>query len=122
MLDNSEQDLDSSYRDTQDSDTEDASSTDGSASEQNLFISRNKSDSENSDIVIARPEEKKKIEEESGSESERINIKLEQFLPNFGIKETIFTSDDESQDETKSNIKKLLPVKKVEDIILSDSD
>ena len=60
MLDNSEQDLDSSYRDTQDSDTEDASSTDGSASEQNLFISRNKSDSENSDIVIARPEEKKK--------------------------------------------------------------
>ena len=123
MLDNSEQDLDSSYRDTQDSDTEDASSTDGSASEQNLFISRNKSDSENSDIVIARPEEKKKIEEESGSESERINIKLEQFLPNFGIKETIFTSDDESQDETKSNIKKFVPVKTVEDItILSDLD
>ena len=32
MLDNSEQDLDSSYCDTQNSDTEDASSTNGSAS------------------------------------------------------------------------------------------
>ena len=82
------------------------------------------SDSENSDIDIARSEKKKeKIEEESGSESEGMNIKLEQFLPSFGIKETIFISDDESQDETKSNIKKFVPVKKVEDIIiLSDSD
>ena len=57
MLDNSEQDLDSSYRDTQDNDTEDDdSSTNGSTSEQNLFISRSESDSENCDIVIARPE------------------------------------------------------------------
>ena len=44
VLDNSEQDLDSSYRDTQDSDTEEASSTNGRASEQNLFISRSESD------------------------------------------------------------------------------
>ena len=57
MLDNSEQDLDSSYRDTQDNDTEDDdSSTNGSASEQNLFISWGESGSENSDIVIAMPE------------------------------------------------------------------
>ena len=124
VLDNSEQDLDSSYRDTQDSDTEDASSTNASASDQSLFISLSESDSENSDIDIARSEKKKeKIEEESGSESEGMNIKLEQFLPSFGIKETIFISDDESKDETKSNLKKFVPVKKVEDfIILSDSD
>ena len=63
VLDNSEQDLGSSYRDTQDSDTEEASSTNGRASEQNLFIFRSESDSKNSDIAIARPE-KKKIEEE----------------------------------------------------------
>ena len=57
MLDNSEQDLYWSYRDTQDNDTEDDdSSTNGSASEQNLFISWGESDSENSDIVIAMPE------------------------------------------------------------------
>ena len=56
MLDNSEQDLDSSYRETQDSDAEDTSSTNGSASEQNLFISLSESDSENSDIATARPE------------------------------------------------------------------
>ena len=47
-----------------------------------------------------------------------MNIKLEQFLPSFGIKETIFISDDESQDETKSNIKKFVSAKKVEDIII----
>ena len=35
MLDTSEQDLSSSYRDAQDSDAEDDSSTNGSASEQN---------------------------------------------------------------------------------------
>ena len=46
MLDNSDQDLSSSYRDTQDSDTEDDSSTNGSASEQKLFISMSESDSE----------------------------------------------------------------------------
>ena len=82
------------------------------------------SDSENSDIDIARSEKKKeKIEEESGNESEGMNIKLEQFLPSFGIKETIFISDDESKDETKSNLKKFVTVKKVKDfIILSDSD
>ena len=81
-------------------------------------------DSENSDAAIARPKKKtKKIEEESGSESEGINIKLEQFLPSLGIKETIVISNDESQDESKSNIKKFVPVKQVEDIIiLSDSD
>ena len=56
VLDNSEQDLDSSYRETQDSDAEDTSSTNGSASEQNVFISLSESDSENSDIVTARPE------------------------------------------------------------------
>ena len=57
MLDNSEQDLYWSYRDTQDNDTEDDdSSTNGSASEQNLFISWGESGSENSDIVIAMPE------------------------------------------------------------------
>ena len=56
MLDNSEQDLDSSCRETQDSDAEDTSSTNGSASEQNLFISLSESDSENSDIATARPE------------------------------------------------------------------
>ena len=39
MLDTSEQDLSSSYRDAQGSDTEEESSTNGSASEQNLFIS-----------------------------------------------------------------------------------
>ena len=119
MLDTSEQDLNSSYRDTQDSDTEDNSSTSGSANEQNLFISWCDSDSENSDITIARPEKKKrKIEEESSSESDGMNMKLEQFLPSFRIKETIFISDDESQDESKSNIKKFVPVKQVEDIII----
>ena len=107
MLDNSEQDLDSSYRETQDSDAEDTSSTNGSASEQNLFIFLSESDSENSDIATARPEsdiarfgqgqirtgsrpdsdiatarpekKMKKIEEESGSETEDMNIKLEVF-------------------------------------------
>ena len=64
----------------------------------------------------------KKIEEESVSESERINIKLEQFLPSIGIRETIFISDYESQDQCKSNIKKFVPVKRVEDIILSNSN
>ena len=123
MLDTSEQDLRPSYRDTQDTDTEDDSSTNGSASDQNLFISISESDSENSDIAIARPKMKtKKIEEESVSESERINIKLEQFLPSIGIRETIFISDYESQDQCKSNIKKFVPVKRVEDIILSDSN
>ena len=64
------------------------------------------SDSENSAIAIARPKKKKKnIEEESGSESEQI-------LPSIGIDETIFIFDDES----KSNIKKFVPVKQVEDI------
>ena len=78
ILDTSEQDLSSSYRDTQYSDTEDDSSTNGNASDQNLFISMSEWDSENSDIAIARPKKKKKkIEEESGSESEGINIKLE---------------------------------------------
>ena len=38
MLDTSEEDLSSSYRDTQNNDTEDDSSTNGSASKQNLFI------------------------------------------------------------------------------------
>ena len=79
---------------------------------------------QNSDIAISRSEKKKKkIEEESGSESEGMNIELEQFLPSIEIKETIFISDDESQDESKSNIKKFVPVKQVEDIfILKDSD
>ena len=92
----------------------------GSANEQNSFISRSDADSENCDIAIARPEkEKKKIEEESSSEYEGMNMKLEQFLPRFRIKETIFISEDES----KSNIKKFVPIKQVEDIIiLSDSD
>ena len=85
-----------------------------------LFLRTNQI--QNSDIAIARSE-KKKIEEESGSESEGMNIELEQFLPSIEIKETIFISDDESQDESKSNIKKFVPVKQVEDIfILSDSD
>ena len=90
----------------------------------NSFISRSESDSENSDIAIVKPEKKKKkIEEESGSDSEGMNLKLEQFLPSFRIKETIFISDDESQDESKNNIKKFVLVKQVEDIIiLSDSD
>ena len=87
-----------------------------------LFLRTNQI--QNSDIAIARSEKKKKkIEEESGSESEGMNIELEQFLPSIEIKETIFISDDESQDESKSNIKKFVPVKQVEDIfILSDSD
>ena len=38
MLDTSEEDLSSSYRDTQNNDTEDDSSTNGSASKKNLFI------------------------------------------------------------------------------------
>ena len=124
MLDTSEQDLSSSYRDTQDSDTEDDSSTNESASDQNLFISMSESDSEKSDIAMAKPKKKKKkIGEESGSESEGINTKLEKFLPSIGIKETIVSSDDESEDESKSIIKKFVPVKQVEDIIiLSDSD
>ena len=85
-----------------------------------LFLRTNQI--QNSGIAIARSE-KKKIEEESGSESEGMNIELEQFLPSIEIKETIFISDDESQDESKSNIKKFVPVKQVEDIfILSDSD
>ena len=47
--------------------------------------------SENSDIAIARPKmKKKKIEEERGSESEGINIKLEQFLPSIGIRESLY--------------------------------
>ena len=70
------------------------------------------SDSENSDIAMTRLKKtKKKIEEENGSESEGINIKLEQFLPSIGIKKTIVISDDESQDESKSIIKKFVPVK-----------
>ena len=85
-----------------------------------LFLRTNQI--QNSDTAIARSE-KKKIEEESGGESEGMNIELEQFLPSIEIKETIFISDDESQDESKSNIKKFVPVKQVEDIfILSDSD
>ena len=60
ILDTSEQDLSSSYRDTQDNDTEEDSSTNGSGSVQNLFISISESDSENSDIAIARPKKKKK--------------------------------------------------------------
>ena len=102
ILETSEQGLSSSYRDTHDGDTED----------------------ENSDIARARSKKKKKkIEEEKGSEIEEINIKLEQFLPSIGLKETIVISDDESQDESKSNNKKFVPVKQVEGvIILSDSD
>ena len=120
MLDTSEQDLDSSYCNTQDSDTEDDSNTNGSASEQNLYISRGESDSENSDIAIARPEKKKKkIKDKKAI----VNIKLEHLLPSFRIKETIFISDNKSQDESKSNIKKFVPVKQAEDIIiLGDSD
>ena len=102
ILETSEQGLSSSYRDTHDGDTED----------------------ENSDIARVRSKKKKKkIEEEKGSEIEEINIKLEQFLPSIGLKETIVISDDESQDESKSNNKKFVPVKQVEGvIILSDSD
>ena len=40
-----------------------------------------------------------------------IKIKPEQFLPSIEIKETIFISDGESQYESKSNIKKFIPVK-----------
>ena len=70
------------------------------------------SDSENSDIAMTGLKKtKKKIEEENGSESEGINIKLEQFLPSIGIKETMVISNDESQDESKSIIKKFVPVK-----------
>ena len=74
--------------------------TNGSASEQKFF---SESDSENSDTATVWPEKKNKtIVEESGSESEGINIKLEQFLPSFGIKETtIIFCDDESQDNLK---------------------
>lgn len=55
------------------------------------------SESENSHIAISKiKEKKKKTEEESGSDSKGLNTKLEQFLPSFGIKETIFISDDES--------------------------
>ena len=107
--------LSSSYRDTQDSDTEDDSSINESASDQNLFISMSESDSEKSDIAMAKPKKKKKkIEEESGSESEGINIKLETFLPSTGIRETIVSSDDKSEDESKSIIKKFVPVKQVD--------
>ena len=77
ILNTSEQDLSSSYCDTQDSNTEDDSSTGRSTGDQNLFISMSESDWENSDIAIARPKKKKKKrEEESGSESEGINMKL----------------------------------------------
>ena len=96
--------------------------TNGSASEQNFF---SESDSENSDTATVWPEKKNKtIVEESGSESEGINIKLEQFLPSFGIKETtIIFCDDESQDESKSNINTFIPVKQVENTdIFSHSD
>ena len=48
-----------------------------------------------------------------------MNIKLGQILPNFGINKTIFISDDQSQDETKSNIKKFIPARKVQDIIIA---
>ena len=54
MLDTSEQDLSSSYRDMLDSDTEDDWSTNGSSGEQNSFISMSESDLENSGIDIAR--------------------------------------------------------------------
>ena len=82
------------------------------------------SDLENGDIATTRPKKKKKkIEEQSGSESEGTNVKQEQFLPSIEIKETIVISDDKSQDESKSSIKKFVPIKQVEDIIiLSDSD
>ena len=59
------------------------------------------SESKNSDIAISRPK-KKNTEEESGSDSKGLNI--EQFFPSFGIKETIFISDNESEDESKENI------------------
>ena len=111
------QDLSSSYRDTQGSDTKDDSSTtdqNGSASDQNVFISMSESDSENIDIAIERPKKKKKtIEEESGCESEGINIKLEPFLPSIGIKEAMVIPDDESQDESKGKIKKFVPVNRL---------
>ena len=117
MLDTYAQDLSSSYRDTQGSGTKDDSSTsdqNGSASDQNVFISMSESDSENIDIAIERPKKKKKtIEEESGSENEGINIKLEPFLPSIGIKEAMVIPDDESQDESKGKIKKFVPVNKL---------
>ena len=71
-----------------------------------LFLRTNQI--QNSDIAIARSEKKKKkIEEESGSESEGMNIKLEQFLPGIEIKEIIFISDNESQDNLKVTSKSL---------------
>ena len=57
IIDTSEQDLSSSYHDTQDSDTEEDSSTNGCASDQNLFISISESDSENSDIIVEKANE-----------------------------------------------------------------
>lgn len=95
--------------------------TNGSASEQNFF---SESDSENSDTATVWPEKKNKtIVEESVSESEGINIKLERFLLSFGIKETIIICGDESEDESKSNINTFIPAKQVENIdILIYSD
>ena len=51
MLGTSEQDLNSSYHDTQDSEIEDDSSTSRSTSELNLLISKSKLDSENTSFL-----------------------------------------------------------------------
>ena len=59
ILDTSEQALSSSYCNNQDSNTEDHSSTNRNTSDQNLFISMTESDSENSEIDIARLKKKK---------------------------------------------------------------
>ena len=75
------------------------------------------SESKNSDIAISRPK-KKNTEEESGSDSKGLNIELEQFFPSFGIKETIFISDNESEDESKENINFFFSVNQVADIII----
>ena len=51
-----------------------------------------------------------------------MNIRLEQILPRFGIKEIICVSENESHNGFRENIKKFVPVKQLEDImILSDS-
>ena len=59
IIDTSEQALSSSYFNNQDSNTEDHSSTNRNTSDQNLFIFMTESDSENSDIDIARLKKKK---------------------------------------------------------------
>lgn len=77
----SEQNLNSSFQETQDNKTEDDSSTNGSAGEQD---SSSWVDQCKKMVVLIYPGQKKtRIQEEGGSDTEGMKIKLEEFLTSF---------------------------------------